>query len=53
MASPAFPAVLMPPELELADGVDVALAAEMDDVEEVWASREVAVVWAKSDDSVG
>jgi hypothetical protein len=53
IANPAFPAVLIPPELELAEGVVVALAAEIEDVEEVWASGEVVVVWAKSDESVG
>ena len=53
IANPAFPAVLIHPELELVEGVDVALASEIDDVEEVWAWGEVVVVCAKSDDSVG
>jgi hypothetical protein len=53
IANPAFPTVLIPPELELAEGVDVALAAEIEVVEEVWSLGEVVVVWVKSDDSVG
>jgi hypothetical protein len=51
IANPAFPAVLIPPELELV-GRDVALAA--DTVEVVAAAAlELVVVSAKSDESVG